>query len=92
MDMNEELDRQNDALDKLEKGVDQALDEFDNVNIKMKNVLTKVWNLFVRHLVSYFPTGHEGRSIHAQLRDALRSLGSGIVYRQHVLVVQPEYK
>lgn len=40
--MNNELDTQNRALTDLEKGVDKALDDVDNVNIKLKKTLDNV--------------------------------------------------
>jgi hypothetical protein len=40
--MNTELDTQNKALTDLEKGVDKALDDVDNINIKLKKTLDNV--------------------------------------------------
>lgn len=42
INMDEELDVQAVALDKLEVDIDKALDEIDNVNIKMKKMLDQV--------------------------------------------------
>lgn len=43
LDMNQELDDQNKNLEDLEKNVDVALDGLDNVNIKMKKIITQVF-------------------------------------------------
>jgi hypothetical protein len=40
--MNDELDNQDIALTKIDKDVNNALDELDNVNIKMKKMLDDV--------------------------------------------------
>lgn len=40
--MDQELDTQAIALTKLDRDVDKALDEIDNVNIKMKKMLDSV--------------------------------------------------
>ena len=47
LDMNNELDHQAEALDELDVNVDKALDGLDNVNIKMKTLITKVNYLFI---------------------------------------------
>ncbi|KAJ3008842.1 hypothetical protein HKX48_008315 [Thoreauomyces humboldtii] len=40
--MGNELDRQNDVLDDIERGVDSALDRVDNLNVKMRKALDGV--------------------------------------------------
>jgi hypothetical protein len=42
LDMNTELDEQNNKLNTIEKKVDGALDDIDNINVKMKNSLDRV--------------------------------------------------
>lgn len=40
--MGQELDRQNDDLDRIDRNVENALDHVDNINITMKNTLEGV--------------------------------------------------
>lgn len=39
--MGNELDKQKDDLDRLEKGVDKATDHVDNINVALKNTVEK---------------------------------------------------
>ena len=80
MGMNTELDKQNEALTTLETNVDKALDELDNVNVKMKNIIEKVIYFWIQS-----NAGHEGRQIHGELYSGMHCVGFNCLYCKSIL-------
>jgi hypothetical protein len=76
--MGQELDKQMEDLDRMDKNVEKALDHVDNINVTMKKAVEGVWNIHV---------GDERRSIHGQLYSTVCCLGPGSIYIDSVSTV-----
>jgi hypothetical protein len=76
--MGQELDKQIEDLDRMDKNVEKALDHVDNINVTMKKAVEGVCIADV---------GYEWGSIYGQLHSAMRCSGTRCIYIDSVSTV-----